>query len=100
MGDGGTIPNLGQKHLNLADNVVGSDVQSIFRIAAVPRPLMSVSRICDEGRNITFDNVCAVVRDKVGQELCQFHSEPSGGLYVAKLKLKSPAGFGRHEYAT
>ena len=64
MGDGGTIPNLGQKHLNLADNVVGSDVQSIFQIAAVTRPLMSVGRICDEGHNITFDNICAVVRDR------------------------------------
>ena len=97
MGDGGTIPNLGQKHLNLADNVVGGDVQSIFQIAAVTRPLMSVGRICDEGHNITFDNTCAVVRDKEGRELCRFHREPSCGLYVAKLKLKSPAGFGRPE---
>ena len=96
-GDGGTIPNLGQKHLNLADNIVGSDVQSIFQIAAVARPLMSVGRICDEGHNITFDNICAVVRDKEGQELCRFRRETSGGLYVAKLKLKSPAGFGRPE---
>ena len=66
MGDGGTIFNLGQKQLNLADNVVGSDVQSIFQIAAVTRPLMSVGKICDEGHNITFDNVCAVVRSKEG----------------------------------
>ena len=95
MGDGGTIPNLGQKHLNLADNIVGSDVQSIFQIAAVTRPLMSVGRICDEGHNITFDNICSVVRDKEGQEFCRFHREPSSGLYVAKLKLNSPAGFGR-----
>ncbi len=75
MGDGGTIPNLGQKHLNLADNIVVSDVQSIFQIAAVTRPLMSVRRICDEGHNITFDNICAVVRDEDGQEFCRFHRE-------------------------
>ena len=31
MGDGGTIAKLGQKQLNLVDNVVGSDVQSIFQ---------------------------------------------------------------------
>ena len=97
MGDGGTIANLGQKQLNLADNTVGSDVQSIFQIAAVTRPLMSVGKICDEGHSVTFDNVCAVVRSKEGQELCRFHREPSGGLYVAKLRLKSPAGFGRPE---
>ena len=53
MGDGGTIANLGQKQLNLADNTVGSDVQSIFQIAAVTRPLMSVGKICDEGHNVT-----------------------------------------------
>ena len=64
MGDGGTISNLGQKQLNLADNVVGSDVQSIFQVAAVTRPLMSVGKIRDEGHNITFDNVCAVVRTR------------------------------------
>ena len=60
---------------------------------------MSVGMICDEGHNITFDNICAVVRSKHGQELCSFHREPIGGLYVAKLKLKSLGGFGRQEKA-
>ena len=87
MGDGGTIANLGQKQLNLADNVLGSDVQSIFQIAAITRPLMSVGRICDVGHNITFDNVCAVVRSKEGQDFCRFLREPSGWLYVAKLRF-------------
>ena len=57
MGDGGTIPNLGQKQLNLTDDAPGSDVQSIFQIAAVTRPLMSWGKICDEGHEITFSNV-------------------------------------------
>ena len=43
-GDGGCIPNLGQMKLNLLDKVIDSDVQSIFQIAAVTRPLMSVGR--------------------------------------------------------
>ena len=97
MGDGGTIPNLGQKHLNLADNVVGSDVQLIFQIGARTRPLMSVGRICGEGHNITFDKTCVVLRDKECHEFCRFHREVSCGLYVAKLKLKGPADFGRQE---
>ena len=95
MGGGGTIPNPGQNHQNLADNVVGTDVQSVFHIAAVTRPLISVGKLCDDGHNITFDNTFAVVRDTEGQELCRFHRESSGGFYVAKLKLKSPAVFGR-----
>ena len=59
MADGGTIPNLGQKQLNLSNNSAGSDLQSISRIAAVTRPLMSAGKICDEGHEITLNNVCA-----------------------------------------
>ena len=96
MGDGGEIPNLGQSQLNLSDDVVGRDIQSVFQIAAVTRPLMSVGRICDEGHRVTFDNVMAVVSDKDGGEICRFHRN-NGGLYFDKLKLRSPAGFGRQE---
>ena len=45
MGDGGTIPNLGQSQLNLLDG--DKDIESVFQIAAVNRPLVSVGRICD-----------------------------------------------------
>ena len=96
MGDGGEIPNLGQKSLNLSDDALGSDVQSVFQIAAVTRPLMSVGKICDEGHEVTFSNTCAVVRNKDGNELCKFHRD-SGGLYVAKLRLRNPLGFPRPE---
>jgi hypothetical protein len=56
MGDGGEISNLGQKSLNLCD-LEGNEVQSVFQIAAVTRPLMSVGRICDEGHEVTFNAV-------------------------------------------
>ena len=94
MGDGGTIPNLGQSQLNLTEGE--RDIQSIFQIAAVTRPLMSVGKICDEGHSITFNNIMAVVIGKDGDDNCKFHRK-DGGLYVAKLKLKNPAGFGRQE---
>ena len=92
MGDGGTIPNLGQSQLNLSDTSISRDIQSVFQIAAVTRPLMSVGRICDEGHSITFNAIMAVVHGKDGSELCRF-TRSAGGLYVAKLKLRSPAGF-------
>ena len=94
MGDGGTIANLGQKRLHLSDD--DRDLCSVFQIAAVTRPLMSVGKICDEGHNITFDATQAVVRDQNGAELCKFHRTP-GGLYVAKMRLRNPAGFPRLE---
>ena len=96
MGDGGTIPNQGQSELNLLDCGVGREIQSVFQIAAVTRPLMSVGRICDEGHLITFSDVMALVTDKEGREICKFHRKP-GGLYVAKMKLRAPASFGRQE---
>ena len=94
MGDGGTIANLGQEKLNLTDE--DHNLCSVFQIAAVTRPLMSVGKICDEGHNITFDAVRAIVRDKEGTELCKFHRTP-GGLYVAKMKPRNPAGVPRQE---
>ena len=94
MGDGGTIPNLGEKHLNLESGE--ANLKSIFQIAAVTRPLMSVGKICDEGHTVTFNHVMAVVHNTEGEELCRFTRNASG-LYVAKLRLKSPAGFGGQE---
>ena len=94
MGDGGTIPNLGQSSLNLSDQ--DRDLQSVFQVAAVTRPLMSVGRICDQGHSVTFNSIMAVVHDASGNELCKF-TRQQGGLYVAKLKLRNPAGFGGQE---
>ena len=91
MGDGGCIPNLGQTTLNLPDTTIIGDVRSIFQFAAVTRPLVSVGKICDEGHTVTFSDVLFVVHSKRGEETCKFH-RTSSGLYVAKLRLRSPAG--------
>ena len=73
--------------------MLGETSNLCFLIAAVTRPLMSVGRICDEGHSITFDAVMAVMHAKDGSEVCRFQRNGSG-LYVAKLKISSPAGFG------
>ena len=87
MGDGGTIANPGQKSLSLTDDE--HDLRSVFRIAAVSRPLMSVGEICGEGQNITFDATQAVVRDNGGAESCKFCR--------TQMRLRNPAGFVRQE---
>jgi hypothetical protein len=97
MGDGGEIPNLGQKSLNLSDSDGKKELRSVFQIAAVTRPLMSVGKICDEGHKIAFDKLKAVVTNAQGAEICRFERSPHGGLYVAKLKLRNPLGFTRQE---
>ena len=85
----GTIPNLGQKRLNLFVESIGKPIASIFQIAAVTRPLMSVGRVCDAVHNVTFDAEKAVVLSSTCDEHCRFVTTP-GGSYVAKLKLNNP----------
>ena len=87
VGDGGTMKNCGQKTLNLQSDQ--AQFSSVFQIAAVTRPRMSVGRICDHDNEVTFDKFKAVVRDPNGAEICVFTRQP-GGLYTAKLKVKSP----------
>ena len=68
-------------------------IQSVFQIAEITRPLMSVSRITDLGlRCIFHEKKAEVVNDK-GEILCTF--ERKGDLYVARMKLKTPEGFHR-----
>ena len=90
MGDGGKLANLGEWNLNLEapklDGVNG--VTSIFQVAKVTRPLMSVGHICDQGLNVTLDALYAIVRDAKEVEVCRFTRGPSG-LYTAKMKLKA-----------
>ena len=92
VGDGGTMKNFGQKKLNLSSDV--ANFSSVFQIAAVHRPLMSVGRICDNDNVVTFDKSRATVAGSDGTALCTFERQP-GGLYTAKLRLTSP--FGRQE---
>jgi hypothetical protein len=66
-------------------------LRSVFQIAKVTRPLMSVGKICDNGMEILFDDKRAVIRDKSdGSELCVFERKP-GGLYIGKFRLKAPS---------
>ena len=85
------MPNEGQIQLNMeSGNVL---LQSVFQVAGVTRPLISVGRVCDYGLKCIFDEEKALVVDKDGEKICRF--ERRGGLYVARLKLKSPEPFAR-----
>ncbi len=81
------IPNEGQMILNLKDDK-GKKIRSTFQVANVTRPLWSVGRICDEGFEVKLKKTYAVVLTSTGKEVCRF--ERRGGLYIARLDLKSP----------
>ena len=96
IGNGKTISNDGQINLNLetmADDP--NSIASIFQVAGVSRPLMSVGKICDNDMDVIFGKDKARVLTKGGAEVCTF-TRSNGGLYLAKFRLKKPAdGFGR-----
>ena len=85
------MPNMGEKRLNLEieqDQTTGR-IASVFQIAQVTRPLMSVGRVCDEGHTVTFNANAAEVRNTEGKVVGVFRRK-EGGLYVANMKLKQP----------
>ena len=97
VGNGAEVPNEGQVTLNLEangmGNLPGNLIKSVFQVAEITRPLMSVSRVCELGHKCIFDQEKAEVVAKGGKVLCTFRRE--GGLYVAEMKLKAPEGFQR-----
>ena len=79
-------------------------VNSLFQVADVNRPLMSIGRICDQGHRVCFDSDKAeVINKKTGRVVMTFLRK-NGGLYTADLVLKAPKrkdpakskDFGRH----
>ena len=58
MGDGGLIKNLGQKQLNFSDSAIGRDVQSVFQIAAVTRPLIAWADLRRRARDYVHQHIC------------------------------------------
>ena len=68
-------------------------VQSVFQVADLTRPLMSVSQICEQGHKCVFEKDHALVITPEGELLARF--ERQHGLYVAKMRLKAPTPFGR-----
>ena len=104
--DNNKIANEGQVALRLQGEEEGDPmVNSVFQIADVNRPLMSVGRICDQGHRVCFDSEKGeVICKRTGKVVLTFRRR--GGLYTADLVLKAPKrkdgaaakpkGFGGH----
>ena len=70
-------------------------LRSVFQVAELSRPLMSVSQICKHGYKCVFEKDHANVLNESGGSICRF--ELDRGLYVATMSLKAPTPFGRLE---
>ena len=84
----------------------GTEVQNVFQVAEVSRPLHSVSKICDNQKEMLFMQDQAVVvpagtfANLLGSVRVIAKYPRQGGLYVAKMKAKNPkaaktSSFGR-----
>ena len=81
--NGGKIINHGQATVH-GRTPKGRRVASTFQVAQVTRPLYSVSKLCDAGYKVAFDDKEGVV-SKNGDVIHVFKRE--GGLYVAELMV-------------
>ena len=96
VGNGQRVPNEGQMCLNLEAHTGDSTdqmVQSVFQVADLTRPLMSVSQVCESGHKCVFEKDHALIISAQGETLVKF--EMRSGLYVATMRLKAPTPFGR-----
>ena len=96
VGNGEPIANEGQVNLRFGfagDNGETQNLASVFQIAEVTNPLMSVSSICDKGFTCVFDSKEGRVLDQEGATVCTF--DRSGGLYSKTVRLQPPEPFGR-----
>ncbi len=80
VGNGDRVKNQGQVKLRMkSEGDEGLLTSSVFQIAEVTRPLMSVSRICDQDMVCIFEKDHARVVDPKGNVVARFERE--GGLH-------------------
>ena len=101
--DNKKIMNEGQVSLRLQGEQDGDQlVNSMFQVADVNRPLMSIGKICDSGHRVTFESDKAEVISKRTGKVVMTFVRKNGGLYTADLILRTPKkpakskDFGRH----
>ena len=94
VGNGERVLNEGQSSLLLeSSSRLGGTQQfnSVLQAARISRPLMSVSKICQNGFKCVFNEDEAQVLDAQNRVACVFAKK--GGLYVTRMKLKAPPPF-------
>ena len=98
VGNGERVANEGGSVVNLTatdEHGMPVNFSSTFQSAGLTKALMSVAKICSNGHKCQFDGDQALVKDNRGKTVCRFVREK--GIYVARMKLRAPSPFGRHE---
>ena len=89
VGNGDRVQNKGQVKLRMkSKDEHGFLMSSVFQVAEITRPLLSVSRICDQDMVCIFEKTHARIIDSKGEEVARFARD--GGLYTCTMKLRQP----------
>ena len=87
VGNGERVANRGQIKLRMkTKDDDGLLMSSVFQVAEITRPLMSVCRICDQDMVCIFEKDHARVVDKDGNVVARFNRD--GGLYTCTMRLR------------
>ena len=95
MGNGERVENKGQVKLKMKSPGEGGFLMSsVFHVAEITRPLMSVSRICDQDMVCIFEKTHARIVDKEGREVARFARD--GGATGAQMRRTKAPNLRRH----
>ena len=85
--DGGRIPNLGEQTLQLVTKT-GQRVHTVFQVADVTRPILSVARLAEVGHQVRFHkNGGGIIHKQTGKEIV---FERHRGVYVLEATVEFP----------
>ena len=86
---GKALKNEGQMTINMVSPLEGTPIRMCTQVTKVTRPLLSVTKITEEGKlRVVCDQVKAVIIDLQNKTLATFHKKH--GLYVCMMKVRNP----------
>ena len=84
-----SLKNEGQMDVEMVSPLEGAVIKLCPQVTKVTRPLLSVSKITEEGKlRVLCDQAKAVVVDLSGKTLATFPKK--NGLYVCMMKVRNP----------
>ena len=89
MPDGRAVRNRGEKHLKVKTNEGGKFLVRT-QVTEVRKPLMSVSKVCDENNTVAFQKDGGHILNEKTKEKTTF--KRAGNVYILNLKLMTDNG--------
>ena len=94
--NGATLPNLGQMVVAF-ENSVGTAGRILFQVASITKPLVSVSKLVDDGHQVVFDEKASYIIHKASGRKMLLKRERGVFIVEAFVEPKKPInkGFNR-----